>query len=329
MRHLVWIVAGLALSASLSCRKKEQVPAVPEGPVEWSVAASADKSQVQVGEDLTLTVTLRHPVGGNPVGPRESAFSPFDVLGQTEEEASPLETRFVFRLAAFRLPADFQIPALQFHYQTHGRELGVLKTNPIPVGVVSSLTPDVKDIHDIKSPVNLEVPRDLRLLWWLLGALAAAILAYLLYKKLRKEPAAVAAPPPPPPPPPDVEAEAALTQLAEKQLIEKGEILAFYTELSEIVKRYAGRRFDVAYLERTTDEVLFDLRAKRVGTEVSSDVRELLTAADLVKFARLAPETRRAEASLPLARALVEKTRPKPALPTASEDEKERQEVTV
>ncbi len=305
------------------------MPAVPEGPVEWSVAASADKTQVQVGEDLTLTVTVRHPVGGDPMGPPQKAFDPFQVIGESEEKVSPVETRFQYRLAAYRLPADLTIPALEVHHQTTSGEIGVLKTDPIAVTVVSSLTPDVKDIHDIKTPVDLEVPRDLRLLWWLLGALAAAVAAYLLYRKLRKEPEAIAAPPAPPPPPADVEAEAALQQLAEKKLIEKGEILAFYTELSEIVKRYAGRRFDVAYLERTTDEVLYDLRAKRVGSDVSSDLRELLTASDLVKFARLTPETTRAEASLGLARTLVEKTRPRPAPPTVSEDEKERQEVAV
>ena len=201
MKHLVCLAAGIALVANLSCRKKEQAPAVPEGPVAWSVAASADKSQVQVGEDLTLTVTVRHPVGGDPMGPPQKAFEPFQVIGESEEKVSPVETRFQYRLAAFRLPADLTVPALEVRHRSASGEIGVLKTDPIPVRVVSSLTPDVKDIHDIKTPVDLEVPRDLRLLWWLLGALAAAVAAYLLYRKLRKEPEAIAAPPAPPPHP--------------------------------------------------------------------------------------------------------------------------------
>jgi BatD DUF11 like domain len=327
-----FLAALVLVSAAGSCRHREQAPAVPEGPVDWSVAASADKSQVQVGEDFTLSVTVRHPVGGDPLAPPLSAFEPFDVIGQTETQVSPVETRFEYRLAPYRLPGELQVPPLDFRHQTASGETGTLKTAAVPVRVVTSLTPDVKDIHDIKSPLDLEVERDLRLLWWLLAALVAALLAYLLYKKLRREPEAVQLPPAPPLPPPDVEAEAALRRLADRRLIENGEILAFETELSEIVKRYVGRRFDVAYLERTTDEVLFDLRARRVAVDAAADVRELLTAADMAKFARSIPESDRAAASLGRARALVEKTRPKPAVApagAASGDERPAEEVAV
>jgi hypothetical protein len=178
---------------------------------------------------------------------------------------------------------------------------------------VTSLTPEVTEIHDIKEPLDLTVPRDFRLLWWLLLALAAAILAYLIYRKLRKEPEGVAAPVwVPPLPPADVEAEAALKRLAEKDLIRKGELTAFYTELSEVMKRYAGRRFEVPYLERTTSEVLSDLKPRKLAQGAVSELRAILEASDLVKFAKLLPEAIEAEAAFALARFWIEKTRPVP-----------------
>ncbi len=300
----------LALVLVIAGCKSGEAPVVPEGPVEWSVTASVDKNEVQVGEDLTLTLVLRHPSEGRYITPPETAFTPFDVIGKSEEEASLIETRLQVRLAAYRLPGDVEIPALQIQYQEAGK-IESLATNPIPVRIVTSLTPDVTEIHDIKEPLDLEVPRDFRLLSWLLLALLAALLAYLIYRKLRKEPEGVKAPAwLPPLPPPDVEAEAALERLAAKDLIRKGEWKAFYTELSEVMKRYAGRRFEVPYLERTTSEVHSDLKPKKLSPSAVSELRAILEASDLVKFAKLMPEPAQAEESLELARSWIEKTRP-------------------
>jgi len=302
----------LTLVLMLAACRKDEAPIVPEGPVEWSVAASVDKSEVQVGEDLALTLVLRHPPQGRYVAPPDTALAPFDVIGKSEETVSPVETRLQVRLAAYRLPGDVEIPALQIQYQKEGK-IASLATDPIPVKVVTSLTPDVTEIHDIKDPLDLEVPRDFRLLWWLLLALAAALLAYLIYRKLRKEPEGVKAPAVAAPlPPPDVEAEAALRRLAEKDLIRKGAFSAFYTELSEVMKRYAGRRFEVPYLERTTSEVLSDLKPRKLAPGAVSELRAILEASDLVKFAKLMPEASQAEASFALALCWVEKTRPVP-----------------
>ena len=300
----------------------EKAPVVSEGPpglVVWSVAASADKSEAQVGEDLTLTLLLRHPPEGRYVAPPDSAFAPFDVIGRSEEKVSAVETRLRIRLAAFRLPGDVEVPGLEIRYQDEGA-IESLRTDPIPVRILTSLTPEVTEIHDIKEPMDLEIPRDFTLLWWVLLALLAALIAYLIYRRLRKEPEGVKAPAwVPPLPPPDEEAEAALKRLAEKDLIRKGELPAFYTELSEILKRYAGRRFDVPYLERTTSEVISDLRPKKMPAGALTELRGVLDASDLVKFARLLPGAAEAEGSLALARSWIEKTRPAPEPSAAPE----------
>ena len=59
-------------------------------------------------------------------------------------------------------------------------------------------------------------------------------------------------------------------------------------ELTDIVKRYAGRRFEVPYLERTTEEILADVTL--TGTEAPTQpLRAILEIADLVKFAKQMP----------------------------------------
>ncbi len=303
-RAACWLVIVIG---AVACAREEAAE-IPEGPIEWSVSASTDVSEVEVGDDVTLTLAITHPPEGHFVPPPETEIEPFSVIEHWREEVSPVETRLHYRVAAYQLPADLEVGALQVSYQGNDGEIAVLETDPVPIRVVTSLTPDVTDIHDIKRQAVLTVSRDWSLLWWLLAALLLAAIAYIIYRKFRKELDSKAAPVwTPPPPRPDVEAEAALARLAERKLIENFRLELFFTELTDIMKRYAGRRFDVPYLERTTDEILSDLRDQPV-----KGLRDILEAADLVKFAKTMPEQDEARSSFALARALVRATKPAP-----------------
>ena len=60
------LLPALALLTGIAAcdRPSEVEPPVPpdlEGPVEWSVVVTADKREIQVGEDLSVQVTIRHP----------------------------------------------------------------------------------------------------------------------------------------------------------------------------------------------------------------------------------------------------------------------------
>ena len=309
---------GCLLGLTLACQN--EAPAdIAEEPVAWTARAETDVSEVQVGDDLVLTVTVVHPSGGEGeiVPPPAKDLEPFAVLDTEEEAVSPVETRIRYRLAAYRLPGELEIPALVLRYRDETGELQTLETEAIPIRLVTSLTPDVTDIHDIKDPVALEVPRDWSFLPWLLAAVLALVIAYLIYRRLRTRPRreeTVVAPPPPTPP--AEEAEAALRRLWQKGLLERGEIALFYTELTDILKRYAGRRFEVAYLERMTHEMLRDLRAVSAG-DAAGRLRPLLEGADLVKFAKLRPDADDARRDFEAAGDFVRRTRPRPPLSDA------------
>ena len=66
-----------------------------------------------------------------------------------------------------------------------------------------------------------------------------------------------------------VEALQALTRLRDRNLVDQGQVALFYTELTDIMRRYAGRRFEVPYLERTTGEILRDYG---VGAQILLDL---------------------------------------------------------
>lgn len=320
----VFRVALVLLAVTACCKEAEPpAPPAPSGPVKWEISATVDKKEIQVAEPLTVSVTVRHPAGAEFFLAAGQSLLPLEVLERMDEPSdSTTETHVKLRVAAYRLPGEIALPPIKVEYRDPSDpsgKLAQLSTAPIPIKLVTSLTPDVTDIHDLKGPIeDLPVPSRWGRLWWLLVALAVAVAAYLLYRRLRRKRVDLALPAPAPPlPPPELEAEQALRALAQARLLEQGRVKEFYTQLAEIVKRYGGRRFEVAYLERTTAEILWELRKARVGGEWVDALAALLEPSDLVKFARVIPESEDSQRMLSQAFRFVDNTRRPPQQPPA------------
>ncbi|MEZ5049976.1 MAG: hypothetical protein R2766_10040 [Saprospiraceae bacterium] len=75
-----------------------------------------------------------------------------------------------------------------------------------------------------------------------------------------------------------------------KQLWQRGEIKEYQSELTHVIRQYLEDRYDVNALEMTTNEILKSLSKKDFEAIYNEDLREILTVADLVKFAKATPE---------------------------------------
>ena len=303
----------------------EETSPVSNELVEWAVTAQPGATEIQVGETLDLDVTVRHPVGEEFLIAAGDNLAPFELVERVDhmggEPSSPVETRVTLRLAAYQLPGEITVPPIKVEYRNESGELASIETQPIPITLGTSLTPEVTDIHDIKLPIaDIPIPREWGWLWWLLGALLVAAVAYLLYRRfLRKQPESIAEPPPPPLPPPEVEAEAALRRLVEAGWLKKGEVRRFYIELAEIMKRYTGRRYGVLFLERTTPEIQKDLKRTGIPREAQSQLDKILVISDFVKFARVIPPDEESNRMVPESFRFIEETKPAPPPPTLDE----------
>jgi hypothetical protein len=309
------LLLALLVSGLLACGEKEEpAEAIPEGPVEWEVAATADKAVIQVGEDLAVQLILRHPPDADFIIPTGPELEPFELIERIDEPSpSPVQSVITLRMGAYRLPDDIAVPPIKVEYRDESGEMASIETEPIPIELVTSLTPDITDINDIHGPIeDISLPSHWNRLWWLLLALLAALLAYIIYRKLRKDQTApVEMAPAKPQIPPDIEAEKALRELADKRLLEQGKDLEFYIVLAEIMKRYAGRRFSVPYLESTTTEILTDLKKTRLQFEKGENLKGILIASDIVKFARVSYPIEASERMIPEGFRFVDETRPK------------------
>lgn len=88
----------------------------------------------------------------------------------------------------------------------------------------------------------------------------------------------------------DEEAIQALKNLELKALCEKGAVKKHYVQLTEILRRYFDRAYDIDTLESTTDEIIEYLKDLKVDASLLTEITELLNEADFVKFAKSSPD---------------------------------------
>lgn len=86
-----------------------------------------------------------------------------------------------------------------------------------------------------------------------------------------------------------------LNKLEKKELWQKGEIKAYYSELTDIARNYIEEAIDIPAMESTTSELIEGLRIasqkKKMGLsqETIENLERVLKQADLVKFAKSKP----------------------------------------
>ncbi|MEK7249163.1 MAG: hypothetical protein AAB209_01950 [Bacteroidota bacterium] len=97
--------------------------------------------------------------------------------------------------------------------------------------------------------------------------------------------------------------------LKEKRLWQQGLIKPYYTEVTEIIRRYFENRFGFMSLEKTTDETMGDLRRFSVAHSILEQTESILRRADLVKFAKYQPLIPEHEEMLTIAFDIVDRTK--------------------
>ncbi|MBQ5618135.1 MAG: hypothetical protein IIU93_03195, partial [Alistipes sp.] len=115
---------------------------------------------------------------------------------------------------------------------------------------------------------------------------------------------------PAPPLPPHEEAFAALERLRVLNLCADGKHKLYYSTLTDILRTYIVRRFDVGAMEMTSDEIIESMRGVELQQKQSMDLTMILREADLVKFAKAMPESSEAEAAMRAAWEFVDATKP-------------------
>jgi hypothetical protein len=180
-------------------------------------------------------------------------------------------------------------------------------------------------LFDIKPMIAVEKASSKWWLYLLIGLLALTLVAFALYwliwrKKPLTEEEEIALLPP------YDRAKMALKKLDESGYLQKEELKDYYSELTFIIRKYLDEKVYDRALESTTDELIGRLSMLRDANqiELSNDdiknIETILKRADLVKFAKSAPDIELAK--LDRNTIDIEIDQVKEALPEPTEEEK-------
>jgi len=109
--------------------------------------------------------------------------------------------------------------------------------------------------------------------------------------------------------PPDEEALMALNKIKKEKIWRSGMIKDYYTILTDTIRIYIERRFEISAPEYTTDETLHALKQTETESETCKKLQHILETADMVKFAKGNPLPTENEHCLELAYDFVLNTR--------------------
>ena len=120
--------------------------------------------------------------------------------------------------------------------------------------------------------------------------------------------------------PPYEEAMQALSELKGQSLWQNGQEKEYYSKITDILRHYINRRFGVEAMEMTTTQIL-DVLNHEDAKDAKSELKEILNAADFVKFAKFRPLADENEQVYRLATVFLDKTKPVEAADEAATSE--------
>jgi len=275
-----------------------------------SVRAEVSPVSAKLGDVVTLDIVVDHPLVLAVDPPtfakdlgvfevRTSTRLPVEIQGERGID------RFRAELQAFTT-GQHKLPGLDVPYRDSMGNLSRVRT-PELVVTIEEMPVDPKGGGDIRGIVGAIGPVAWSPWWWVLLFALLSALCFLLWRKRER---ARLGPPPPPPIPADEEALARLRDLQASSLLASGKIKEFYSAISETLRAYLERGFEVPALERTTSELARDLRKRQgIASERQIELKELLETCDLVKFAKFRPDITEGEEELQKAIRFIESTR--------------------
>ncbi len=282
-----------------------------------TVTASVDSPSVVIGDWIRYNVSVKHPSAISVVFPSlGDTLGSFDIVGQDSlvrrEKDGETEQEKNFVIARYEA-GNYSVPPFVVQYVGEDGTPRNVQSNPIPVEIRGIEVDTTQSIKDIKPPLTVPLSaEEIAVYVGIVLLLAAAAYAVYYYVRQRRKRAGLVEEPKPVIPA-HVLALMQLEELEAKKLWQAGEVKAYYSEATEIVRRYFESRYDIMALEMTSGEVMAQLEKFSIEKNTFRAIASFLSDADLVKFAKYQPIAAENEQVIPQARMIVESTAPAPA----------------
>ena len=306
-RALAAIAAVLFAAVALFLYGVGAAPALAQmTPV--GVGLTIDKTSVTVGDVFTLTLSANHPAGYHVAFPDVPAqWGGFEVRDVTPlpavVEADGAVTSAIEIRAALFEPGVHSTPALSVAVRRPDGSVIHRPARPIEIEVESVLSEGANELRDIRP--QADVPFPIAWPWTVGGAAALAALTLLAVRFWRRRIATRASAAASAPLTPLEAALAELDRLERLDLPGESRYNEHYTMLADCLREYLFGQFRIPAPELTTAQTVSVLSRRPVSSANVDDFEGVLEEADLVKFARLAPNAGEARNAVSTARRVV------------------------
>jgi hypothetical protein len=288
------------------------------------VKTEVDTTKIRIGEQINYKIKVEADSTALVVFPEGQTFLPLENVEALKIDTTKKDAKFllsrIYKLTQFD-SGSYTIPRQKISI---GDKPFFTDSLRVDVNTIEVDTTKQK-LYDIKPIIKVEKSGSN---WWkwLLGILlAVALVAFLLYwfiwrKKPLTEEEEIALLPP------YDRAKLALKKLDESQYLIRSEVKEYYSELTFVIRKYLDEKVYDRALESTTDELISRLQLLKDGNQVPlskdtiKNIESILKRADLVKFAKSAPDIALAE----MDKATIDKEidHVKESLPEPTEEEK-------
>lgn len=258
------------------------------------VTSSIDSTSIKIGEQITYKIEVETDTTTLVIFPEGQTFSPLEMIESYDTDTIKNKDRYnlvkKYGLTQFD-SGKFTIPPQKILVgdQTFQTDSLKVEVNNILVDTTKQGLYDIKPIIEVKKKGGN---------WWkyllvillILGIIGFIVYWFLWRKKPLTEEEKIALLPP------YDRAKLALKKLDESHYLEHSELKSYYSELTLIIRKYLDEKVYDHSLESTTDELISRLRLLKEGNQIDlsqetiSNIENILKRADLVKFAKSAPD---------------------------------------
>lgn len=260
------------------------------------IETTTDSTKIRIGSQFHLILKTKVDTASSVIFPKEQMFGALEVLEDYPTDTiidNKNRTKFElikkYGLTQFD-SGRYVIPQLKVLINNKP-----FLTDSLFIEVTNVQVDTLKQpLYDIKDVIVDNQSSSMKWWMWLLISLAligGGVWAFIQWKKKQtktsKEPEVVYTP--------IEKATIGLKKLEEKQLIEKGAIKDYYSELTDIARTYLEEAVKIPAMENTTAELIENLKLTAIkrnlafSDEMISSLEKVLKQADLVKFAKSKP----------------------------------------
>jgi flagellar basal body-associated protein FliL len=298
----------------------------------FSISSSLERTECRLGDRNRLIVMVEFPDGYKPAGAvtpnwgKDIQIFSADISKPERIIGGRNRLRLEIRFAVFTT-GDVTLSPVSFRFSRNAGETVECAMTPLTIRIKSLVTDKDEDIKDIKGPMTVPEGFKLWMLIIIVAVLAAlAVVGILLIRKKKKAAVAESLSVQDPP---HIEAYKALDNISRENLLAKGEYKKYYVALSEVIRRYLHRRFDIDTMEKTTREILAQMGKLELVREVRHHIKEFMDQGDLVKFARFVPTGSQTRESLETAYYIVDVTKEENIIAPSSSPAEEKHPAPV